>query len=96
MVLLQEIGEGGEKICHRFKEITKALMVGVGLRKTGKILAASADLSAAHFNDDKLFMSQEGAVRFVMGRQLFMLLESGDLMGLVKFSRTKSLKPWRP
>jgi len=82
MVLLQELSEEGEKICHRIKEITQALMQGVGPQKTRRILAASADLSATHFNDDKLFMIQEGAVRFVMGRQLFMLLECGDLMGL--------------
>ena len=82
MVLLQEMSEDGERICHRIKEITQALMLGVGPQKTRKILPASADISSTHFSDDKLFMIQEGAVRFVMGRQLFKLLESGDLMGL--------------
>lgn len=79
---MQEVSEESEKICHRIKEITQALMVGVGPQKTRKILPASSDVSATHFDNEKMFMIQEGAVRFVMGRQLFMLLESGDLMGL--------------
>jgi CRP/FNR family transcriptional regulator, cyclic AMP receptor protein len=82
MLLLIEAQAEAEEICHRIKEISAALIAGVGPQKTRKIFSASEDLAREHFSGEKFFVVREGAVRFLMSGSLFMLYEEGDLLGL--------------
>lgn len=82
MLLLIESKPEAEEICRKIKEISAALIAGVGPQRTRRIWAASEDLAREHFSGDRLYVIREGAVRFLMGGSLFMLYEENDLLGL--------------
>lgn len=82
MVLLVESQAECEELLKKIKELGGALLSGVGPERTRKMHPATSDLSKEHWGEGKLYVLQEGAVRFTMQGKLFMLYEEGDFLGL--------------
>lgn len=82
MHFLVEIPEDCIHLAKEGDALLQKIISGVGSERKTESLAASQDFVRDHFQEDKLFVIREGAVRFSIEGQLFMLFEEGDLLGI--------------
>lgn len=82
MHFLVEIPDDCVKLAEEGVQLLKKVLGAAKTPSKEATLQASSDVVKDYFEDDKLYLISEGAVRFSIEGQLFMLFEEGDLLGI--------------